>query len=416
MKTRCNPNLVLRGTKLRTKKELYYFTIVTTTSIDYFLYVRDRRVIIISAVDRELAAPRRRVDRACKSTVGWPQGDKRDLGARRIEGAGRSPEEGDFVVRAPKGSITKMIGSAIGGDGNCVNGVIITNLEAISSRPDQSEDAPPFPEPGPPPARLSSPRRRPPPSWQRNRIFEQLVFKSREPFGAPTFAVVGVAAAFPPSSLLCDTRKFTLAPFRLHSGTFPIHPVRRRLRPPYCAERLPGALRRNNIPPPPPRSFPAFARNNDLFYDSDFSQVPPPRSQTARETAGCQISIKLGRISGHPAVRAAIRHIILPAPGDPSHPLILSHPSFRYRSHFRGDLSLLGTHFAASYERPHSTSFSAVTWPVTHTPSSRPFPSSAPWPIISSLFLLSMSHAVGDERIERFNFRAKRRYMCANNV
>lgn len=65
---------------------------------------------------------------------------------RRSQG---DPEEGDFVARVPKGSITKMIGSAIGGDGNCVNGVIITNLEAISSRPDQSEDAPPFPEPGP---------------------------------------------------------------------------------------------------------------------------------------------------------------------------------------------------------------------------------------------------------------------------
>ncbi|EGI63602.1 hypothetical protein G5I_08008 [Acromyrmex echinatior] len=64
----------------------------------------------------------------------------------RVEGI---REEGDFVVRAPKGSITKMIGSAIGGDSNCVNRVIITNLVAISSRPDQSEDAPPFPEQGP---------------------------------------------------------------------------------------------------------------------------------------------------------------------------------------------------------------------------------------------------------------------------
>lgn len=50
--------------------------------------------------------------------------------------------EGDFVARS---SITKMIGSTIGGNGNCVNGVIITNLEAISSRLDQSEDAPSFP-------------------------------------------------------------------------------------------------------------------------------------------------------------------------------------------------------------------------------------------------------------------------------
>ncbi|KOC60721.1 hypothetical protein WH47_06866, partial [Habropoda laboriosa] len=47
------------------------------------------------------------------------------------------------------GSITKMIGSTIGGNGNCVNGVIITNLEAISSRLDQSEDAPSFPLPDP---------------------------------------------------------------------------------------------------------------------------------------------------------------------------------------------------------------------------------------------------------------------------
>ncbi|TGZ47364.1 hypothetical protein DBV15_00106 [Temnothorax longispinosus] len=38
---------------------------------------------------------------------------------RRSQG---DPEEGDFVARVPKGSITKMIGRAIGGDGNCVNG------------------------------------------------------------------------------------------------------------------------------------------------------------------------------------------------------------------------------------------------------------------------------------------------------
>lgn len=50
--------------------------------------------------------------------------------------------EGDFVARS---SITKMIESTIGGNGNRVNGVIITNLEAISSRLDQSEDAPSFP-------------------------------------------------------------------------------------------------------------------------------------------------------------------------------------------------------------------------------------------------------------------------------
>lgn len=54
--------------------------------------------------------------------------------------------EGDFVARS---SITKMIESTIGGNGNRVNGVIITNLEAISSRPDQSEDAPSFPLLGP---------------------------------------------------------------------------------------------------------------------------------------------------------------------------------------------------------------------------------------------------------------------------
>lgn len=74
--------------------------------------------------------------------------------------------EGDFVARS---SITKMIGSAIGGNGNCVNGVIITNLEAISSRLDQSEDAPSFP--------LLDPSRALPPG---NRIFRQLVFKSRK--------------------------------------------------------------------------------------------------------------------------------------------------------------------------------------------------------------------------------------------
>lgn len=74
--------------------------------------------------------------------------------------------KGDFVARS---SITKMIGSAIGGNGNCVNGVIITNLEAISSRLDQSEDAPSFP--------LPDPSRALPPG---NRIFRQLVFKSRK--------------------------------------------------------------------------------------------------------------------------------------------------------------------------------------------------------------------------------------------
>ena len=68
-----------------------------------------------------------------------------------------------------------MIGSAIGGNGNCVNGVIITNLEAISSRLDQSEDAPSFP--------LLDPSRALPLG---NRIFRQLVFKSRKssPFHA----------------------------------------------------------------------------------------------------------------------------------------------------------------------------------------------------------------------------------------
>lgn len=73
--------------------------------------------------------------------------------------------EGDFVARS---SITKMIESTIGGNGNRVNGVIITNLEAISSRPDQSEDAPSFPPLDPSRAFHAS-----------NRIFHRLVFKSR---------------------------------------------------------------------------------------------------------------------------------------------------------------------------------------------------------------------------------------------
>lgn len=73
--------------------------------------------------------------------------------------------EGDFVARS---SITKMIESTIGGNGNRVNGVIITNLEAISSRPDQSEDAPSFPPLDPSRAFDAS-----------NRIFHRLVFKSR---------------------------------------------------------------------------------------------------------------------------------------------------------------------------------------------------------------------------------------------
>lgn len=73
--------------------------------------------------------------------------------------------EGDFVARS---SITKMIESTIGGNGNRVNGVIITNLEAISSQPDQSEDAPSFPPLDPSRAFHAS-----------NRIFHRLVFKSR---------------------------------------------------------------------------------------------------------------------------------------------------------------------------------------------------------------------------------------------
>lgn len=61
-----------------------------------------------------------------------------------------------------------MIESTIGGNGNRVNGVIITNLEAISSQPDQSEDAPSFPPLDPSRAFDAS-----------NRIFHRLVFKSR---------------------------------------------------------------------------------------------------------------------------------------------------------------------------------------------------------------------------------------------
>lgn len=132
---------------------------------------------------------------------------------RRSQG---EPEEDDFVARVPKGSITKMIGCAIGGDGNCVNGVIITNLEAISSRPDQSEDAPPFPEPGPflpflvsdlTPATVieflsssfSNPESHSPRRRRRHRC------RSRRRRRCIS-AVVS----------LCDTRKFTLVPFRLH--------------------------------------------------------------------------------------------------------------------------------------------------------------------------------------------------------
>lgn len=80
--------------------------------------------------------------------------------------------EGDFVARS---SITKMIESTIGGNGNRVNGVIITNLEAISSRPDQSEDAPSFPPLDPSRAFHAS-----------NRIFHRLVFKSRNSSSSST--------------------------------------------------------------------------------------------------------------------------------------------------------------------------------------------------------------------------------------
>lgn len=168
-----------------------------------------------------------------------------------------------------------MIGSAIGGDGNCVNGVIITNLEAISSRPDQSEDAPPFPEPGP-----------------------FLPFLVSDPFLATVIEFLSSSFSNPESHSprhrrrrrrrrrcisvvvsLCDTRKFTLVPFRLHPRTsrffclvprFVWRSYDSSLSLSFIARNdylvrwggtTSGNLRR--------RSFLAFARNNDLFYDDD---------------------------------------------------------------------------------------------------------------------------------------------------
>lgn len=235
-----------------------------------------------------------------------------------------------------------MIGSAIGGDGNCVNGVIITNLEAISSRPDQSEDAPPFPVPGPfLPFLVSDP------SFPTVIEFLSSSFSNPESHSLRRRRrhrrrrrrrrrCISVVVS------LCDTRKFTLVPFRLHSRTarsFCLVP-----RFVWCS-RYPflyslslsrsfiarndylvrwGGTASENLRR---RSFLAFARNNDLFYDSDSSpssalSFSPSAHPTDRASGcRCQISIKLGRISGLP-VRVAMRHIISPVSGDPS----LFHP------------------------------------------------------------------------------------------
>lgn len=201
-------------------------------------------------VDREHP----RVDRAYKNAT-RDEGDLRGEGRRSQE----DPEEDDFVARTPKGSITKMIGSAIGGDGNCVNGVIITNLEAISSRPDQSEDAPPFPVPGPfLPFLVSDP------SFPTVIEFLSSSFSNPESHSLRRRRrhrrrrrrrrrCISVVVS------LCDTRKFTLVPFRLHSRTarsFCLvprfvwcsrYPFLYSLSLFHCAKRLPGALGRNGI-------------------------------------------------------------------------------------------------------------------------------------------------------------------------
>jgi len=221
-----------------------------------------------------------------------------------------------------------MIGSAIGGDGNCVNGVIITNLEAISSRPDQSEDAPPFPEPGPflpflvsdsslPTVIefLSSSFSNPESHSPRRRRRHRRRRRRRR--------CISVVVS------LCDTRKFTLIPIRLHSRTsrsFLLCPpfcvtlplplfLSFSLSLSHCAKRLPvrwGGTTSENLRR---RSFLAFACNNDLFYDSDSSPSsalsfsPSAHPTDHASSCWCQISIKLGRISGLP-IRVAIRHII----------------------------------------------------------------------------------------------------------
>lgn len=205
----------------------------------------------------------------------------------RVEGA-RERRRKAISSRASKGSITKMIGSAIGGDVNCVNGVIITNLEAISSRPDQSEDAPPFPEPGPssPPVAFP-PSPSPRPVHDGNRIFEQLVFKSREPFAAPSTSTSSSPSSpssplhFPPSSLCATLVSLLSSPSGYTQD--PLDLVGSAASPCPLSPSLPLLIARNddlcveaerhrtNFAR---RSFLAFARNNDLFYDSDFSPFP----------------------------------------------------------------------------------------------------------------------------------------------
>lgn len=296
-----------------------------------------------------------------------------------------------------------MIGCAIGGDGNCVNGVIITNLEAISSRPDQSEDAPPFPEPGPFPLG--------PLARNGNRIFEQLVFKSREPFAAPsTLPSSPSPLHFPPSSL-CATLVSLLSspsgctqepaaavvPQRLPCR--PIPPFRGIPLPLYCAKRLPvrwGGTTSENLRR---RSLLAFAHNNDLFYDSDFSPAPslplhvslaPSPGHASDSAAGAKFQSNLAKFQDfryeqrYDTSSCRFRAIFLLfalSPSDIAH---------RLRE------SALGAHLVAGYTRTVSLSLSLY---LTHTPMLRLITSglfllSSPLIVRGFFLLISISHAV----------------------
>lgn len=164
--------------------------------------------------------------------------------------------EGDFVARS---SITKMIESTIGGNGNRVNGVIITNLEAISSRPDQSEDAPSFPPLDPSRAFHAS-----------NQIFHRLVFKSRNSSSSTMETPTDHAA-------------FAFLHF-LSTAIYEYIYIYNRTTPPGSVfpENIEGIVRCNSTCPPSNRPSYQIA---DALRVSRVSQIPR------------RISIKLGQIS-----------------------------------------------------------------------------------------------------------------------
>lgn len=160
-----------------------------------------------------------------------------------------------------------MIESTIGGNGNRVNGVIITNLEAISSRPDQSEDAPSFPPLDPSRAFHAS-----------NRIFHRLVFKSRN---SSSFVHDGNAhqtitcnAAFAFLHFLSTAIYGVYIYIYIHNRTTPPESV--------FQGNIEGIVRCNSTCPPCNRPSYQIA---DVRRVSRVSQIPR------------RISIKLGQIS-----------------------------------------------------------------------------------------------------------------------